>query len=69
VDLDSLAGLAGLLVIPGLFGLPMLMAWMETRFTEQLVAREVETAWESSLGPEEIEDAIRTSVARLFPAH
>jgi hypothetical protein len=68
VDLDSLAGLAGLLVIPGLFGLPMLMAWMETRFTEQLVAREVETAWESSLGPEEIEDAIRTSVARLFPA-
>lgn len=65
---DGLAWLAGVLVIPGLFGLPMLMAWMESNLTRQMVAHEIETAWESSLSPEETEEAIRASVARLFPA-
>jgi hypothetical protein len=65
---DGVVWLAGLLVIPGLFGLPMLMAWMETSFTRQMVAHQVEAAWEASLSPEETEEAIRASVARLFPA-
>jgi len=65
---DSVVWLVGLLIIPGLFGLPMLMAWMESNLTRQMVARDVETAWASSLSPEETEEAIRRSVARLFPA-
>jgi hypothetical protein len=65
---DSVVWLAGLFIIPGLFGLPMLMAWMESSLTRQMVARDVETAWASSLSPEETEEAIRRSVARLFPA-
>jgi hypothetical protein len=65
---DSIIWLAGLLIIPGLFGLPMLMAWMESNLSRQMVAHEVDAAWQSSMSPEETEEAIRVSVARLFPA-
>ena len=65
---EGVVWLAGLLVIPGLFGLPMLMAWMESNLTRQMVAHQVEAAWQAPLSPEETEEAIRVSVARLFPA-
>ena len=64
----NVAGLAGLLVIPGLFGLALLMLWLENNLTRQMVARDVAAAWESSLTPEQLEEAVSRSVARLFPS-
>jgi hypothetical protein len=57
--------LAGLLVIPGLFGLALLMAWMESRLTRQMVVYDVSKAWLSSNSPEEVEELVRRSAARL----
>jgi hypothetical protein len=68
VNVNGVAGLIGLLVIPGLFGLALLMLWLENNLTRQMVARDVAAAWESSLSPDQLEEAVSRSVARLFPS-
>jgi hypothetical protein len=65
--MNDVTGLVGLLVIPGLFGLALLMLWLETNLTRQMVARDVAAAWDSSLSPDQLEDAIARSVAKLLP--
>lgn len=57
-----------LLVVPGLIPLAMLMCWLEVRLTHRLVAHDVETAWQSSLSADELEEAISRSVAKILPA-
>jgi hypothetical protein len=66
--MNDVTGLVGLLVIPGLFGLALLMLWLENNLTRQMVARDVAAAWDSSLTPDQLEEAVSRSVARLFPS-
>jgi hypothetical protein len=57
--------LLGLLIIPGLFALALLMSWLESRLTQQMVVHDVTRAWLTSTSPEELEDLVRRSAARL----
>lgn len=47
-----------LLLIPGLFGLVVLMNWLETYLTQQLVADDVAIAWRSTDSPDDLEQRI-----------
>jgi hypothetical protein len=57
--------LIGLLITPGLFALALLMAWLETRLTQNMVKYDVNKAWTTAGSPEEIEELVRASAARL----
>ena len=50
--------LVTLLMVPGLFGLAILMNWLEVRFTYQLVADAVAAAWRSSDSADELEQEV-----------
>jgi hypothetical protein len=65
--MHTLAPLAGLMVVPGLFALALLMSWLEQHFTRQMVAHDVARAWEAELTPEQLEEAVHRSVARILP--
>lgn len=64
--MNSAIWLVGLLIVPGLFALALLMSWMESRLTQQMVEHDVTTAWRSAVTPEEIEDIVRRSAAKLL---
>lgn len=55
-----------LLFIPGLFGLAILMNWLEVYFTHQLVAEEVTVAWHSVESADDLEEKISTIVQRVM---
>jgi hypothetical protein len=63
--MDTGFWLFGLLIIPGLFALALLMSWMETRLTQQIVVHDVNKAWLTAGTPEEVEEMVRRSAARL----
>lgn len=58
--------LVSLLLLPGLFGLSILMNWLEVYFTQQLVADEVADAWLSVESADDLEDKISLIVARVM---
>jgi hypothetical protein len=58
--------LATLLIVPGLMGGALFLCWLEVYFTHSLVRREVSVAWASTLTPEEVEELIARSVARVI---
>ncbi|HVS66955.1 MAG TPA: hypothetical protein VHE56_00275 [Mycobacteriales bacterium] len=55
-----------LLFVPGLFGLVLLMNWLEVYFTYQLVADDVVTAWHSIDSAEDLEEKVERIVARVM---
>jgi len=58
--------LVTLLFIPGLFGLALLMNWLEVYFTHQLVAEEVADAWRSTESADDLERRIGLIVERVM---
>ena len=58
--------LISLLTVPGLFGLVLLMNWLEVYFTYRQVADEVDTAWRASSSIDELEQAISRCVQRVI---
>jgi hypothetical protein len=64
--MSSLWWLASLLVVPGLFGLALLMNWLEIYFTHQRVAEEVVTAWQSTDSADDLERRISLIVERVM---
>jgi hypothetical protein len=58
--------LVSLLIIPGLFGLTLLMNWLEVFFTYQLVADEVAVAWQSIESVDDLERKVGLIVARVM---
>ncbi|HWA67068.1 MAG TPA: hypothetical protein VG899_11955 [Mycobacteriales bacterium] len=58
--------LAVLLFTPSLFGLALLMNWLETHFTHQLVADELAIAWRSTESADDLEEEVGRIVARVM---
>jgi hypothetical protein len=58
--------LVSLLFIPGLFGLALLMNWLEVYFTHQLVADEVAAAWRSTESVEDLERRVSVIARRVM---
>jgi len=58
--------LASLLITPGLFGLALLMNWLEVFFTYQLVADEVAIAWESVESVDDLERRVGLIVEKVM---
>jgi hypothetical protein len=54
------------LIIPGLFGLTLLMNWLEVLFTHQQVADEVAMAWQSIESVDDLERKVGMIVARVM---
>jgi hypothetical protein len=55
-----------LLIVPALMAGALGLSWLEIYFAQSLVQREVGVAWASALNPEEIEELIARSVARVI---
>jgi hypothetical protein len=55
-----------LLFLPGLFGLVLLMNWLEVYFTYQFVADEVAVAWESTDSIDDLERKVGLIVDRVM---
>jgi hypothetical protein len=55
-----------LLFLPGLFGLVLLMNWLEVYFTYQLVADEVAVAWQSTESVDDLERKVGNIVERVI---
>jgi hypothetical protein len=58
--------LVTLLIIPGLFGLALLMNWLEVYSTYWQVADEVASAWLSTESIDELELAVSRSAERVI---
>jgi hypothetical protein len=58
--------LVSLLTIPGLFGLALLMNWLEVYFTHQIVADEVAVAWQSAESADDLERKVSRIVQRVM---
>lgn len=58
--------LVSLLTVPGLFGLAVLMNWLEVYFTYQLVADEVAVAWRSTESADDLERTVSLIVERVM---
>jgi hypothetical protein len=58
--------LVSLLTIPGLFGLALLMNWLEVYFTYQRVADEVAVAWQSTESADDLERRISLIADRVI---
>jgi hypothetical protein len=58
--------LVSLLTVPGLFGLAVLMNWLEVFFTHQLVADEVAIAWKSVESADDLERRVSLIVERVI---
>lgn len=59
-------GLLVLLFLPGLFGLALLMNWLEVYFTYQLVADEVAVAWQSTDSVDDLEEKVGLIADRVM---
>ena len=58
--------LVSLLLIPGLFGLTLLMNWLEVYFTYRLVSEEVAIVWQSTESADELERRVSVIVDRVM---
>jgi hypothetical protein len=56
-----------LLLIPGLFGLALLMNWLEVYFTYRSVADEVVVAWQSTDSADDLERRVGLIIERVMP--
>ncbi len=64
--MTSAWGLLVLLFLPGLFGLVVLMNWLEVYFTCRLVADEVAVAWHSTDSVDDLEAKVGRIVERVM---
>jgi hypothetical protein len=55
-----------LLIVPGLFGLVLLVNWLEVYLTYQLVADDVAVAWQSTDSIDELERQVGRIVERVM---
>ena len=55
-----------LLLVPGLFGLVLLMNWLEVYFTYQLVADDVAVAWRSTDEADDLERRVSQIVEQVM---
>ena len=59
-------GLLFLLIVPGLFGLVLLVNWLEVYLTYQLVADEVADVWQSTESIDDLERKVGRIVERVM---
>ena len=55
-----------LLIVPGLMGLVLLVSWLETFLTYQLVPDDVAVAWETAVSADELEQRVGRIVERVI---
>ncbi|MGN6475516.1 MAG: hypothetical protein ACTHK4_17990 [Mycobacteriales bacterium] len=55
-----------LLIVPGLFGLVLLVNWLEVYLTYQLVADDVAVAWQSTDSADDLEQQVGRIVERVI---
>jgi hypothetical protein len=55
-----------LLLVPGLFGLVLLMNWLEEYLTYQLVAEDVAVAWRSTESIDDLEEKVSRIVEKVM---
>jgi hypothetical protein len=55
-----------LLIVPGLFGLVLLVNWLEVYLTYQLVADDVAVAWHSTDSADDLEQQVGQILERLM---